>query len=166
LALNEKELPMQKVTPFLWFDNQAEEAVNLYISLFNNSKILETARYGYAGPGPAGQVMTMAFELDGQNFTALNGGPQYKFTEALSLVINCTTQEEVDKFWYGLSAGVEEGPCGWLKDKYGVSWQVVPTILTELLQDPNPAKAQSVMKAMLQMKKLNIKVLQDAYDNA
>jgi len=154
---------MQKITPFLWFEDQAEEAMNFYTSIFRNSKILSVARYGEAGPGPAGSVMTASFEIEGQEFTALNGGPQYKFTEAISFVVNCKTQKEVDELWEKLSAGGEEGPCGWLKDRFGVSWQIVPTALGEMLSDPNPTKAQRVMEAMLKMKKIELPVLQQAY---
>lgn len=155
---------MQKITPFLWFDNQAEEAINFYTSIFRNSRVLNVARYGDAGPGPAGSVMTATFELDGQEFTALNGGPQYKFTEAISFLVNCKTQKEVDELWEKLSEGGEEGPCGWLKDKFGVSWQIIPTALGEMLSDPDPAKAQRVMEAMLKMKKIEIPLLQQAYE--
>jgi predicted 3-demethylubiquinone-9 3-methyltransferase (glyoxalase superfamily) len=154
---------MQKITPFLWFDDQAEEAMNFYTSIFRNSKILSVARYGEAGPGPAGSVMTASFEIESQEFTALNGGPQFKFTEAISFVVNCKTQKEVDELWEKLSAGGEEGPCGWLKDRFGVSWQIVPTALGEMLSDPNPGKAQRVMEAMLKMKKIELPVLQQAY---
>jgi len=154
---------MQKITPFLWFDDQAEEAANFYVSIFKNSKIVNIARYGEAGPGPAGTVMTVAFELNGQEFTALNGGPEFKFTEAISFFVNCESQQEVDELWEKLSEGGEEGPCGWLKDKYGLSWQIVPTVLGEMLNDPDPAKAQRVMKAMLQMQKIDIAGLKQAY---
>jgi predicted 3-demethylubiquinone-9 3-methyltransferase (glyoxalase superfamily) len=154
---------MQKITPFLWFDNQAEEAAKFYASIFKNSKILNIARYGEAGPGPAGTVMTASFQIEGQDFIALNGGPQFKFTEAVSFVVNCKTQEEVDYFWEKLSAGGEVQMCGWLKDKYGLSWQIVPTVLGELMSDPDPAKSQRVMQAMLQMQKLDIEKLQQAY---
>ncbi|HSF80819.1 MAG TPA: VOC family protein [Anaerolineales bacterium] len=156
---------MQKITPFLWFDDQAEEAVNLYTSLFKNSKILNVSRYGEAGPGPAGSVMTIAFQLDGQEFIALNGGPLFPFTEAISLVVNCETQDEVDYLWEKLSEGGEEVQCGWLKDKFGLSWQIVPTILSELMQDKDAKKAQSVTRAMLKMIKLDIQALKQAYDN-
>jgi predicted 3-demethylubiquinone-9 3-methyltransferase (glyoxalase superfamily) len=159
-----KELRVQKITPFLWFDYQAEEAANLYISLFENSEIVNVARYGEAGPGPAGTVMTVTFQLDGQEFTALNGGPQFKFTEAISFFVNCETQQEVDKLWEKLSEGGEEGPCGWLKDRYGLSWQIVPTFLGEMLQDEDSEKSQRVMKAMLQMKKIDIAGLKQAYE--
>jgi predicted 3-demethylubiquinone-9 3-methyltransferase (glyoxalase superfamily) len=153
---------MSKITPFLWFDDQAEEAVNLYTSIFKNSKIKEVSRYGEAGPGPAGSVMVVRFELDGQEFSALNGGPEFKFTEAVSFVVNCETQAEVDMYWEKLSAGGEESQCGWLKDKFGLSWQVVPTALSELASDPDPAKSQRVIQAMLQMRKIVIADLQRA----
>lgn len=157
---------MQKITPFLWFDTQAEEAVNYYTSLFKNSKILDTTRYDEAGEKvsgrPAGSVMTMTFELEGQQFTALNGGPIFKFTEAVSFVISCETQEEIDRFWEKLSAVPESEQCGWVKDKFGVSWQIVPTRLGELLANPDPEKAGRVMQAMLQMKKLVIAELENA----
>jgi predicted 3-demethylubiquinone-9 3-methyltransferase (glyoxalase superfamily) len=155
---------MQKITPFLWFDNNAEEAMNFYISVFRDSKILSVTRYGEAGPGPKGSVMTGKFQLEGQEFTALNGGPHFKFTEAISFVVNCETQEEVDEFWEKLVEGGEESQCGWLKDKYGLSWQIVPTILVEMLQDKDPEKSQRVMKAMLQMIKIDIKTLKQAYE--
>jgi predicted 3-demethylubiquinone-9 3-methyltransferase (glyoxalase superfamily) len=155
---------MQKITTFLWFDSQAEEAANFYVSIFKNSKILSIARYGKAGPGPEGGVMTVEFQIDGQKFIALNGGPLFKFTEAISFVINCETQQEVDEYWEKLSAGGEESMCGWLKDKYGLSWQVVPTILAELLQVKDPEKAKRVMEAMLKMKKIVIEDLKRAYD--
>jgi len=154
---------MQKITPFLWFDGNAEEAANFYVSIFKNSKILNIARYGEAGPGPKGSVMTVEFQLRGQDFIALNGGPQFKFTEAISFSVNCETQEEVDEFWEKLSEGGKEGPCGWLKDRYGLSWQINPIVLGEMLSDPDPAKAQRVMQAMLQMKKIDINRLQQAY---
>lgn len=155
---------MQKITPFLWFDDQAEDAANFYTSIFKNSKIVNIARYGEAGPGSAGTVMTVAFQLEGQDFIALNGGPQFKFTEAISFFVDCKTQEEVDELWEKLSEGGEEAPCGWLKDKYGLSWQIVPTVLGEMLNDPDPAKAQSVLKAMLQMQKIDIAGLKQAYE--
>jgi predicted 3-demethylubiquinone-9 3-methyltransferase (glyoxalase superfamily) len=154
--------PMQKITPFLWFDNQAEEAMNFYVSIFKNSKVLSVARYGEGGPGPKGMVMTAKFQLDGQEFIALNGGPHFKFTEAISFSVDCKTQEEVDEFWEKLSAGGEEGQCGWLKDKYGLSWQINPTVLGELLNDPDPQKSKRVMEAMLKMKKIDIKALKQA----
>lgn len=155
---------MQKITPFLWFDNNAEEAANFYVSIFKNSKILNFTRNGDAGPGPKGAVMIAEFQLDGQKFVALNGGPHFKFTEAISLVVNCETQQEVDEFWEKLSAGGSEGQCGWLKDKYGLSWQIVPTVLTELAKDKDAQKANRVMQAMLQMKKIDIAALKQAYE--
>ena len=156
---------MQKITPFLWFDNQAEEAVNFYVSIFKNSKIVSLTRYGETGPGPKGQVMSVNFELDGQAFMALNGGPLFKFTEAISLFVNCTSQAEVDELWEKLGSGGTIQQCGWLKDKYGLSWQIIPTVLMQLLGDKNPSKSQAVMKAMLQMRKLEIGALQQAYDH-
>ncbi len=156
---------MQKITPFLWFDGKAEEAANFYVSIFKNSRILNITRYGEAGPGPKGSVMTVVFELDGEQFIALNGGPQFKFTEAISFSVNCKTQGEVDEFWEKLSQGGEEGPCGWLKDKYGLSWQINPTILGEMLQDSNPEKSKRVMEAMFKMKKIDIHGLQRAYES-
>jgi len=155
---------MQKITPFLWFDNQAEEAINLYVSVFKNSKILSVSRYGEAGPGPAGTLMTATFQLEGQEFMALNGGPDHKFTEAISLFVDCKTQEEVDELWEKLSEGGEQGPCGWLKDRFGLSWQIVPSILGELLGNPDPVKSQRVMQAMLQMSKIDIAGLKRAYE--
>jgi len=157
---------MPRITPFLWFDTQAEEAARFYVSIFKNSKIVNVARYGEAGPGPKGSVMTVLFELDGQQFIALNGGPQFKFTEAISFSVNCQTQKEVDEFWQKLSQGGEEGPCGWLKDKYGLSWQINPVILGEMLSDPDPKKSRRVMEAMLKMKKIDIAALKKAYDKA
>jgi predicted 3-demethylubiquinone-9 3-methyltransferase (glyoxalase superfamily) len=157
---------MKTITPFLWFDAQAEEAANFYASVFPNSKIGKISRYGDAGPGPKGSVMTIELNLDGQDFIGLNGGPHFKFTEAVSFSIDCKSQEEVDHYWNTLSAGGEEGPCGWLKDKYGLSWQVNPRILGEMLNDPNPAKAKAAMEAMLKMKKIVIADLQKAYDAA
>jgi predicted 3-demethylubiquinone-9 3-methyltransferase (glyoxalase superfamily) len=161
-------MPKQRITPFLWFDHQAEEAANFYTSIFKNSRIRGSARYddeaSKASGRPKGSVMTVAFELDGQEFTALNGGPMFKFTEAISLVVHCETQREVDHFWEKLSAGGQEVQCGWLKDKFGVSWQVVPTVLPEMLQDKDPEKAKRVMAAMLQMKKLSIPELKRAYE--
>jgi predicted 3-demethylubiquinone-9 3-methyltransferase (glyoxalase superfamily) len=154
---------MQKITPNLWFDTEGEEAANFYVSLFENSKIVEVTRYGDAGPREAGTVMTVTFELDGEEFVALNGGPEFKFTEAVSLQVNCDSQEEVDRLWDALSDGGEPGPCGWLKDRYGLSWQIVPTVLNELVADPDPVKSQRVMKAMLGMKKLDIAGLEAAY---
>lgn len=155
---------MQKITPFLWFDSQAEEAANFYVSIFKNSKIVSVDRYGDAGPGPKGTVMIATFQINGQEFVALNGGPRFKFTEAISFVVNCETQEEVDYFWEKLSAGGEKSRCGWLKDKFGLSWQVVPTILDKLMRDKDAVKAQRVMQAMLQMDKIDIKTLQQAYE--
>ena len=155
---------MPKITPFLWFDANAEEAAQFYVAVFKNSRIVTTTRYGDAGPGPAGSVMTVVFELDGQEFIALNGGPQFKFTEAISFSIDCRTQEEVDAYWRKLAEGGEEGPCGWLTDRYGLSWQINPTILGEMLNDPDPQKARRVMEAMLTMKKIEIDVLKRAYD--
>jgi predicted 3-demethylubiquinone-9 3-methyltransferase (glyoxalase superfamily) len=157
---------MPRITPFLWFDHQAEEAANYYVSIFKNSKVNDVTRYGDAGPGPKGSVMTVEFELDGQPFIALNGGPHFKFTEAVSFSVDCKTQQEVDDYWGKLTRGGEEGPCGWLKDKYGLSWQVNPTILAELLSDPDPNKASRVMEAMLKMKKIDIKTLEQAYARA
>ncbi len=157
---------MQRIVPFLWFNDNAEEAMNLYVSIFKNSKVLNVTRYGDAGPGPKGSVMSATFQLEGQDFYALNGGPHYKFTPAISLFVNCKTQEEVDALWERLSAGGEIQQCGWLQDKFGLSWQIIPTILGEMLSDKDPKKSQSVMKAMLQMKKIDIKGLQDAYDQA
>jgi predicted 3-demethylubiquinone-9 3-methyltransferase (glyoxalase superfamily) len=155
---------MQKITPWLWFDGQAEEAANYYTSIFKNSRVLDVKRYGAAGPQPEGTVMTAAFELEGQEFVALNGGPEFKFNEAISFLVDCRTQEEVDELWEKLSEGGEKGPCGWLKDKYGVSWQIVPTALGELLNDPDPEKSNRVMKAMLGMSKIEIQGLRDAYE--
>jgi len=155
---------VQKITPFLWFDHQAEEAARFYVSTVKNSKIVSVARYGDAGPGPKGGVMTVVFELSGQQFIALNGGPQFRFTEAVSFVINCETQQEVDELWEKLSSGGRKDRCGWLKDKFGLSWQIVPTILGRLMQDKDSEKSKRVMQAMLKMDKLNIKGLQQAYD--
>ena len=155
---------MQKITPFLWFDGKAEEAANFYVSIFKNSKVGSIARYGDVGPGPKGSVMTVAFQLDGQEFVGLNGGPHFKFTEAVSFVVNCETQGEVDEFWEKLSAGGQKSRCGWLKDKYGLSWQIVPTVLPKLVLDKDPAKSGRVMAAMMQMDKIDIKKLQQAYD--
>ncbi len=155
---------MQKITPFLWFDDDAEEAVNFYVSIFKNSKIGSVARYGDAGPGPKGAVMTMSFELEGLQFTALNGGPQFKFTEAISLFVSCATQAEVDELWEKLSEGGEQGPCGWLKDKYGLSWQIIPTALMEMMQDKDAEKARRVTEAMLKISKIDIAALRRAYE--
>jgi predicted 3-demethylubiquinone-9 3-methyltransferase (glyoxalase superfamily) len=150
---------MQKITPFLWFDNQAEEAMNFYTSIFKNSKVGRISRYGDAGPGPEGAVMSATFQLEGQEFMALNGGPLFQFTPAVSFFVNCETQEEVDHFWEKVSAGGKQEQCGWLKDKFGLSWQIVPSILGKLLGDKDPAKASRVMQAMLQMIKLDIAAL-------
>lgn len=145
-----------RITPCLWFDGQGEDAAAFYTGIFNNSRITEVARYGEAGPGKEGTAMTVSFELDGQPFVALNGGPEFHFTEAISFQVDCATQDEVDHFWSRLSDGGQEGPCGWVKDRFGVSWQVVPRVLPELLQDPDQEKAQRVMRAMLQMGKIEI----------
>jgi predicted 3-demethylubiquinone-9 3-methyltransferase (glyoxalase superfamily) len=153
---------MQKITPFLWFDRQAEEAANYYVSIFKNSKITAISRYGDAGPGPKGSVMVVSFELDGQQFCALNGGPVFSFTPAISFFVNCETQAEVDDLWERLSAGGRKDRCGWLTDKYGVSWQIIPQVLMKLIGDPDPAKSQRVVKAMLQMDKIDIQHLQQA----
>lgn len=157
---------MQKITPFLWFNGNAEEAMNFYVSIFKNSKILRVSRYGDAGPGPKGTVMSATFQLEGQEFHALNGGPQYSFTPAVSFFINCETQQEVDELWAKLSDGAQEQQCGWVRDKFGLSWQVIPSVLGKLLGDKDPQKAGRVMNAMLQMKKIDIKTLQAAYDQA
>jgi predicted 3-demethylubiquinone-9 3-methyltransferase (glyoxalase superfamily) len=153
---------MQKITPFLWFDGNAEEAMNHYISIFKNSKVVNVTRCGDAGPGPKGSVLMATFELEGQQFMALNGGPKFKFTEAISLFVNCATQEEVDELWEKLSAGGKKERCGWLKDKYGVSWQIIPAGLGELLQEKDPEKAKRVIEAMLQMDKIDIHRLKQA----
>ena len=157
---------MQKITPFLWFDNQAEEAMHFYVSIFRNSKVGQVTRYGDAGPGPKGTVMSATFQLEGQDFMALNGGPHFHFTPAISLFVNCQTQEEVDELWEKLSAGGSKERCGWLKDKWGLSWQIIPSALGKLMGDKNPAKVKSVMTAMLQMNKIDVKLLQEAYDRA
>jgi predicted 3-demethylubiquinone-9 3-methyltransferase (glyoxalase superfamily) len=153
---------MQKITPFLWFDDQAEEAANLYTSIFDNSKILNVSRYGEAGPGEPGSVMTVEFELEGQKFVGLNGGPAHQFTEAVSFAVNCETQDEVDELWAKLTDGGEEGPCGWLKDRFGLSWQIVPTALPRLLTDPDREKAGRAMQAMMGMSKIEIAELERA----
>lgn len=161
---------MQRITPCLWFDDNAEEAANFYTSVFKNSKIKNISRYGEAGAAvsgrPKGSVLTVAFELDGQEFTALNGGPMFTFNEAISLQVNCETQAEVDYYWENLSAGGDEKAqqCGWLKDKFGVSWQIVPTVVSKMMSDPDPAKSERVMKALLPMKKLDLQGLQQAYE--
>src|SRR4051794_13973944 len=154
---------MSKLTPCLWFDTEAEEAAQFYTSVFQDSRIIHVARYGSAGPRPEGTVMTVSFEVEGQQFLALNGGPQFKFNEAISFQVSCRDQDEVDRFWNALSAdGGQEGPCGWLKDKYGLSWQIVPTVLPELLADLDPEKSQRVMSAMLKMGKIEIDELERA----
>jgi predicted 3-demethylubiquinone-9 3-methyltransferase (glyoxalase superfamily) len=159
---------MQKITPFLWFDDKAEEAANFYVSIFKNSKIGSITRYGEESAAvsgrPKGTVMTVSFQLDGQEFTALNGGPLFKFSEAISFVVNCESQKEVDKFWEKLSEGGEKSRCGWLKDKYGLSWQVVPTVLVEMFEDKDAERSKRVMAAMLQMDKIDIKTLKEAYN--
>jgi predicted 3-demethylubiquinone-9 3-methyltransferase (glyoxalase superfamily) len=154
---------VQKITTNLWFDTEAEDAANFYTSIFKDSNITKVLRYGEAGPRPAGMVLTVTYELEGQEFTNLNGGPEFKFNEAISLLVNCESQEEVDELWSKLSEGGEEGPCGWLKDKFGVSWQIVPTVLNEMLADEDAEKANSVMKAMLQMGKIDVETLEKAY---
>ncbi|HEY6239924.1 MAG TPA: VOC family protein [Burkholderiales bacterium] len=154
---------MQKITPFLWFDGKAEEAMNFYVSIFKNSKAGSVNRYGEGGPGPKGTVMSATFELDGQEFFALNGGPQFKFTPAISFFVNCETQKEVNELWEKLSAGGEKSRCGWLKDKYGLSWQIIPSVLGKMLRDKDAGKANRVMQAMMQMDKIDIKRLKEAY---
>ena len=155
---------MPKITPNLWFDTEAEEAADFYISVFKNSRVVNVARYTEAGPREAGMVMTVEFELDGQRFVGINGGPQFTFDEAVSFQIDCDTQDDVDYYWERLSEGGKEGPCGWLRDKYGLSWQVVPTGMDELFADPDPERARRAMEAMLKMSKLDIAVLQSAAD--
>ena len=155
----------QKIIPFLWFENQAEEAVDYYIKIFKNSSIKNITYYGQAGPGSRDSVMTVKFELEGQEFTALNGGPMFKFNEAISFYVKCISQDEVDYYWDKLTEAGEEQPCGWLKDKYGASWQIVPTLLVEMLNDTDPEKVERVTEAMLKMKKIEIKTLIDAYAN-
>ncbi len=155
---------IQKITPCLWFDSNAEDAVNHYISIFKNGRILDIARYGEAGPGPKDSVLTIRFELAGQKFIALNGGPIFKFTEAISLSVDCQTQDEIDDLWEKLSAGGAKSQCGWVKDKFGLSWQIVPSALPALLTDPDPAKSNRVMAALLKMTKLDMALLQQAYD--
>jgi predicted 3-demethylubiquinone-9 3-methyltransferase (glyoxalase superfamily) len=157
---------MQKITPFLWFDGKAEEAMNFYVSVFKNSRVVRVTRCGEGGPGPKGTVMSATFELDGQQFCALNGGPQFTFTPAISLFVNCETQQEVDELWDRLSEGGKKERCGWLKDKYGLSWQIIPSALGKLLGDKDPAKANRVMMGMLQMDKIDIQRLQQAYEQA
>ena len=153
---------MKKITPFLWFDSQAEEAATYYCSIFKNSRILHTTRYGDAGPGPKGTAMTVVFEVDGQELIALNGGPLFRFNESVSFSVSCESQEEVDEVWAKLTAGGEEGRCGWLKDRYGLSWQVNPRALGQLLSDPDPVKSKRVMEALLKMKKIDIAALKSA----
>ena len=155
---------MPRISPFLWFDSQAEQAANFYVSVFPNSRVVRTARYGDTGPGPSGSVMTVDFELDGQAVTALNGGPHFKFSEAISFVIPCRTQHEVDEYWTKLTAGGQESQCGWLKDKYGLSWQVVPDVIGKMLTDSDGTKVKRVMQAVLTMKKPDIAALQRAYN--
>ena len=155
---------MQKITPFLWFDGKAEEAMNFYVSIFKNSKVGSVARYGEGGPRPKGTVLSATFQLEGQDFFALNGGPQFKFTPAISLFVNCETQQEVDELWEKLSEGGEKEKCGWLKDKYGLSWQIIPSVLGKLLQDKDAEKSKRVMQAMMQMDKIDVNGLQKAYD--
>jgi predicted 3-demethylubiquinone-9 3-methyltransferase (glyoxalase superfamily) len=154
---------LRKITPFLWFDDKAEEAAALYVSVFDDGEIVHVARYGEAGPGTAGSVMTVTFELEGQRFIALNGGPHFKFTEAVSFVVDCETQDEVDRFWEQLSEGGEKSQCGWLKDRYGLSWQIVPAVLDELIADEDPEKARRATEAMLKMQKLDIAELKRAH---
>jgi predicted 3-demethylubiquinone-9 3-methyltransferase (glyoxalase superfamily) len=156
---------VRKIVPFLWFDGRAEEAANFYVSIFKNSKLGKVRRYGEAGPGPKGSAMSAEFQLDGQDFIALNGGPQYKFSPAISFFVNCQTQKEVDELWEKLSAGGRKDRCGWLQDKFGVSWQIIPTALGKLMGDPDPQKAGRVMKAMLQMDKIDINTLKRAHED-
>jgi predicted 3-demethylubiquinone-9 3-methyltransferase (glyoxalase superfamily) len=155
---------MPKITPYLWFDNNAEEAIQFYSSIFKNSKTVNVSRYGEGGPLPKGTLMSATFEVEGQQFMALNGGPHFKFNEAISFFVNCETQEEVDELWEKLSEGGEEGRCGWLKDKYGLSWQIIPSILGKLMQDEDAGKAKKVMEAMFKMDKIDIKALKQAYE--
>jgi len=155
---------MQKITPFLWFDGKAEEAANFYVSIFKNSKLGKISRYGDAGPGPKGTVMVATFQIEGQEFIALNGGPQFKFTPAISFVVNCETQKEIDDLWEKLSEGGRKDRCGWLVDKFGVSWQVVPTAMAKLMSDPDREKTSRVMQAMMQMDKIDLQRLQQAFD--
>src|SRR3989337_3840787 len=159
------EAVMSKITPYLWFDTQAEEAATTYTSIFKDSRIVEVQRYGEAGPGPKGTAMIVAFEIAGMPLVALNGGPQFKFTEAISFYVNCETQKEVDELWEKLSEGGEQGQCGWLQDKYGVSWQIIPTVLGEMLQDKDAEKSRKVMNAMLQMEKIDIERLKLAFEH-
>jgi predicted 3-demethylubiquinone-9 3-methyltransferase (glyoxalase superfamily) len=159
-----KEYSMKKITPFLWFDDKAEEAMNFYVSIFKNSKVLSVSRYGKGAPYPEGTAFVTSFQLDGQEFMALNAGPEFHFTEAISLYVNCETQLEVDDLWEKLTEGGEESRCGWLKDKYGLSWQIVPTVLGELMNDKDTEKASRVTQAMLKMNKIDIQKLRQAYD--
>jgi predicted 3-demethylubiquinone-9 3-methyltransferase (glyoxalase superfamily) len=163
-TFKKEENYMQKITPFLWFDGNAEEAMNFYVSIFKNSKVVRVSRYGEAGPGPKGTVMSATFQIEGQEFMALNGGPQFTFTPAISFFVNCETQQEVDELWEKLSAGGKKERCGWLKDKYGLSWQIIPSALGQLLGDKDPQKSKRVMQAMLQMDKIDIERLKQAYD--
>ena len=157
---------MPTIEPSLWFDTEAEEAARFYTSIFPNSAVLQVVHYGEAGPRPAGMVMTVRFSLDGTEVIALNGGPDFRFTEAVSLQVDCADQAEVDHYWQRLSEGGEQGPCGWLKDRYGLSWQIIPTVLEELVADPDPGRSQRAMAAMLQMGKIDIAALQRAADGA
>jgi predicted 3-demethylubiquinone-9 3-methyltransferase (glyoxalase superfamily) len=157
---------VQKIITFLTFNDQAEEAVNFYVSVFDNSQIKDVRRYGEEGPGPEGSLMSATFELEGQEFRALNGGPSFKFDQGISLFVSCETQEEVDELWARLTDGGAEGPCGWLTDRFGVSWQVIPTVLADLLDDPDPSKARSTMEAMLKMRKIDIEALEKAHAEA
>jgi predicted 3-demethylubiquinone-9 3-methyltransferase (glyoxalase superfamily) len=157
---------MQKISPYLWFDDKAEEAANFYVSLFDDARITYEQRYPEGPPGPAGEIMIMGFELFGQAFVALNGGPQYSFTPAISFLVDCEDQAEVDRYWKALTDGGEEQPCGWLTDRFGVSWQIIPRRLMELLSDPDPGRSQRAMQAMLQMKKIDVQALEDAADAA
>ena len=158
-------MPVQKITPFLWFASQADEAANFYTSIFPNSRVVRVVRCGEGGPGPVGSVLTVEFQLDGQTFVALNGGPHFKFNEAISFVVNCETQQELDAYWEKLTAGGAPVECGWLKDKFGLSWQIVPAVLPDLLSDPDPQESGRVMKAIMGMKKLEIAKLKQAYAN-
>lgn len=164
--MEKKKIESQKIAPCLWFNSNAEEAANFYISIFQNSKIGKVSRYGKNAPMPEGTALTVAFELEGQSFLALNGGPMFKFTEAVSFVVNCETQKEIDEFWKKLSAGGQEQQCGWLKDKYGLSWQIVPVQLGKMLEDKDTAKAGRVMQALMKMVKLDLDVLEKAYNGA
>jgi predicted 3-demethylubiquinone-9 3-methyltransferase (glyoxalase superfamily) len=157
---------MKGITPFLWFNDNAQEAVDFYVSVFPNSRVTGTSRYGETGPGPKGSVMTVAFELDGTRFTALNGGPNFKFTEAVSFVVHCDTQEEVDRYWAKLSEGGATNVCGWLKDKYGLSWQIVPVYVMQVLEEGNPRKTEAMMREIVKMTKLDIAPLKRAYEAA